>query len=88
MKRYIYPDNLKAPATTICWRLRDIVIIGLLLIFCAIIGFNSGSFTPLVVPLVFGFLTVRKEGYTIFDYIKQAARFIFGQQEYHWERNK
>lgn len=82
---YMYPDHLKARATLWLWDLRDIGLIGtgaLLSIACLSI---SGILLPLVLTVVYGFLSIQFEGTRIRDFIQYAcAFFVTRQQSFDW----
>ena len=62
---YIYPDNLSAKATLWLWELRDIGIIGVGLLLSVLALTQTGIALPLVLTVVFAFLSIRHEGTSI-----------------------
>ena len=64
-----YPDNLSAKATLWLWELRDIGIIGVGLLLSVLALTQTGIALPLVLTVVFAFLTIRHEGTSILDFI-------------------
>ena len=85
---YIYPDNLKAKARLWLWELRDVGIIGGILLFAVFILARSGSAILLICAAVYAFLTVRLEDASILDFLFRAANFLFLRQQYfEWEES-
>lgn len=82
MRRYLYPQNLKAPANLWLWRLRDFAIVSIAVLISVLIASVSKIMLPLAVSLGFGFLTIRMDDTTVLDYIKYAARYFFSTQQY------
>lgn len=79
---FIYPSNLKAKARLWLWELRDIAILGvgfLLSVFAVTQGI--GIF-PMVVTVLFAFLSIQVEGTSILDFLRYAANFLFLKQQY------
>jgi hypothetical protein len=82
---YIYPDNLKAKATLWLWELRDVAIAGICFIASAFALVKLAWTLPLALAASFAFLTVRVGGASILDFLKNAARYFFIQQQlYEW----
>ena len=82
---YIYPDNLKAKATLWLWELRDVAIIGVGFLFSVLAIAQTGILFPLVVTVLYAFLSIRLEGSSILDFLRRAACFlILHQQYYEW----
>ena len=46
---YIYPDNLKAKATMWLWKLKDLAIIGIIVLFSVFAFAYAGLWFPLVI---------------------------------------
>ena len=83
---YIYPDNLAAKARLWLWELRDIGIIGGMLLLAVFILARSGSALLLVCAAVYAFLTIRLEDSSILDFLFRATNFLFLRQQYYeWE---
>lgn len=84
---YIYPNNLKAKPKLWLWELRDIGIVGgglLLSVFALTQGLGT---LPLIVTVLFGFLSIRVDGSSVLDFIRWAAFFLFlRQQHYEWRQ--
>ena len=86
---FIYPDNLKAKATLWLWELRDVAIIGVGFLFSVLAiaqtGILTGILLPLVVTVLYAFLSIRLEGSSILDFLRYAVCFlILKQQYYEW----
>lgn len=84
---YIYPENLKAKAMLWLWTLRDVAIIGVGLIISVLALAYGGFLPPLVVTVLFAFLSVRVEDASILDFLHHAICFlILKQQYYEWRK--
>ena len=56
---YIYPDNLKAKATMWLWELKDLAVIGILVLI-SVFGFAYAKlWFPLIFAGVYAFLTIQ-----------------------------
>lgn len=85
MNQYLYPQNLKAEAKLWFWKLRDIMVIGILLLISVLALSQIKLFLPLAATLVYGFLTIQLDDMSILDFIKRAFRFfVLTQQIYKW----
>lgn len=83
---YYYPDDLKAKPMLWLWQLRDIGIIGIILLIAVFALAQTGSLALLVCAVLFAFLTIRVENNSILDFLIYATRFLFVQQQYfEWE---
>ncbi|WP_317854618.1 hypothetical protein [Chakrabartyella piscis] len=79
---YIYPSNLKEKSKFALWSLKDITILLMGAILSAVILAVIDVMLPLVLVVIYGFLTVRSENeVTIADYIKFAFRFFMKEQQ-------
>lgn len=81
---YIYPENLKAKAMLWLWTLRDVAIIGIGLIISVLALAYGGFLPPLVITVLFAFLSIRVEDTSILDFLRYAICFLFLQQYYEW----
>lgn len=82
---YIYPDNLKAKAMLWLWTLRDVAIIGVGLLLSVLALAQGGFLPPLVITVLFAFLSVRVEDASILDFLRYAVYFLcLKQQYYEW----
>ena len=77
---YIYPDNLKAKATMWLWELKDLAVIGILVLI-SVFGFAYAKlWFPLIFAGVYAFLTI-----SILKFIRYAcAYFLVEQQSFEW----
>lgn len=83
---YIYPDNLQAKARLWLWTLRDVAIIGAVLLLAVFALARTGAFLLLVCAAIYAFLTIRIEEGCILDFLRCAAAFLlFRQQRFLWE---
>lgn len=82
---YIYPDNLKGKATMWLWALKDLAIIGIIVLLSGFAFAYAGVWFPLVIAGAYAFLTIQVDDITIMDVIRYAcAYFITDQQQYEW----
>ena len=82
---YIYPENLKAKPMLWLWLLRDIAIIGVAALVSVFALVNGGSMAPLVVTVLYAFLSIQVDGSSILDFLRKAACFLLlQQQKYEW----
>lgn len=90
MKRqYIYPQNMRTSVKLWFWSLRDIIILGIALAISAVSWAKLGLIFPAALTLVFGFLTIRLDDFSILDFIKRAWGFFIGTQQYfEWKERK
>ena len=71
------------------WTLRDLIIIGVALTVSVISWAKLNFIVPAALTLLYGFLTIRMEEYSILDFIKRAWRyFISTQQYFEWKEKK
>ena len=80
---FIYPDTLKAKATLWLWELRDVAVIGLGLLFSALIIAQWCSVPPLVATFLYAFLSIRMDDASILDFLRYAVCFLFLHQQYY-----
>ena len=80
---FIYPDNLKAKATLWLWELRDVAIIGVGFLFSVLAIAQTGILLPLVVTVLYAFLSIRLEGASILDLLRYAVCFLLLKQQYY-----
>ena len=73
---YIYPDNLKAKATMWMWKLKDLAIIGIIVLFSVFAFAYAGLWFPLVIAGAYAFLTIQVEDTSIRDFIRYACAYF------------
>ena len=82
---YIYPENLKAKPMLWLWLLRDIAVIGVAALISVLALVNGIGMAPLVVTVLYAFLSIQLDGSSILDFLRRAACFLFlQQQKYEW----
>lgn len=70
------------------WTLRDVAIIGIGLLLSVLALAQSGFLPPLVVTVLFAFLSIRVEDASILDFLHYAVCFLFLKQQYYeWSEN-
>ncbi len=85
MKKYIYPQDLKAPASLWLWNMKDFAVICIALLFAAVMLVASKLVLPMALTACYAFLTIRTNDTSILDFIRYAVRFfITAQQYYEW----
>ncbi len=80
---FIYPSNLKAKPKLWLWELRDVAIIGIGFLLSVLALAQGIGMLPLVVTVLYAFLSIRVEGVSILDFIQYAADFLFLRQQYY-----
>ena len=71
------------------WTLKDIIILGVALTVSVICWVKLNFIVPAAVTLLYGFLTIRMDEYSILDFIKRAWRyFISTQQYFEWKEKE
>ena len=82
---YIYPENLKAKPMLWLWLLRDIAVIGVAALISVMALVQGVGMAPLVVTVLYAFLSIQVDGSSILDFLRRAACFLFLQQQrYEW----
>ena len=82
---YIYHDNLKAKAVMWLLELKDLAIIGMIVLLSVFAFARAGLCFPLLIAGAYAFLTMQVEGTTIIDFIRYACAYFFmDQQHYEW----
>ena len=83
MKRqYIYPQNMRTQVKLWFWTLKDIIILGVALTVSVICWVKLNFIVPAALTLLYGFLTIRMDEYSILDFIKRAWRYFISTQQY------
>ena len=82
---YIYPENLKAKPMLWLWLLRDIAVIGVAALISVMALVQGVGMAPLVVTVLYAFLSIQVDGSSVLDFLRRAACFLFLQQQrYEW----
>ena len=88
-KQYIYPQNMRTQVKLWFWSLKDLIILGVALTLSVVAWAKMNFIAPAAATLVYGFLTMRFDETSIFDYIKRAWSFFVGSQQYfEWKEKK
>ena len=82
MKTYLYPQNLKATANLWLWSLRDFAILAVAALIAVVIFVNSFFYVPIVLVLIYAFMTIRLEDITVMDFLRYAIKFFISTQQY------
>ena len=80
---FIYPENLKAKPMLWLWELRDIGIIGVGFLLSVLALSQGAGMIPLVITVLFSFLTIRVDSSSILVFLRRAACFLILQQQYY-----
>ena len=90
MKRqYIYPQNMRTQVKLWFWSLRDIIILGAALTVSVVSWAKINFVLPAALPVLYGFLTIRIDEYSILDFLKRAFRyFVTTQQYFEWKERR
>ena len=67
---YIYPENLTAKPKLWFWTLQDIAILGIAGLVSILALAQTGFALPLVITFLYGFLSIRMEETSVFDYLR------------------
>ena len=87
MKTYLYPQNLKATANIWLWSLKDFVILAVSALIAVLILVNTFFYVPIVLVLIYAFMTIRLEDITVMDFLRYAVKFfITTQQQFEWRQ--
>ena len=82
---FIYPDNLTAKPTLWLWELKDLAVVGVGLLLSVLALAALGFLLPLVLTVLYAFLSIRMEDSSILDFLRNAVCFLFlHQQLYEW----
>ena len=79
---YIYLSNLRARATLLLWRLKDVVAGILLIMLGTVMLSQTGSPALLAVSAVYALLSVRFEDNSVLDYMRYAWRFCVSRRQF------
>jgi len=67
------------------WELRDIGIIGVSFLLSVLALSQGIGMIPLVITVLYAFLSIRLDGSSILDFLRRAACLLFLQQQrYDW----
>lgn len=90
MKRqYIYPQNMRTQVKLWFWSLRDIIILGVALTVSVVSWAKINFVLPAALTVLYGFLTIRIDEYSILDFLKRAFRyFVTTQQYFEWKERR
>lgn len=80
---FIYPDNLTAKPTLWLWELKDLAVVGVGLLLSVLALASSGFLLPLVLTVLYAFLSIRMEDASILDFLRNAVCFLFLHQQYY-----
>ncbi len=80
---FIYPDNLTAKPMLWLWELKDLAVVGVGLLLSVLALASSGFLLPLVLTVLYAFLSIRMEDASILDFLRNAVCFLFLHQQYY-----
>lgn len=82
---YIYPENLKAKPILWLWLRVILPSCGVAALISVLSLVQGIGMAPLVVTVLYAFLSIQVDGSSILDFLRRAACFlIFQQQRYEW----
>ncbi len=64
------------------WELKDLAVAGIGLLLSVLALANGGGMFPLVLTILYAFLSIRMEGASILDFLRNAVCFLFLHQQY------
>ncbi len=71
------------------WSLRDIIILGAALTVSVVSWAKINFVLPAALTVLYGFLTIRIDEYSILDFLKRAFRyFVTTQQYFEWKERR
>jgi len=82
MRRYYYPQNLKAKTTIFYWSARDILILIAIMVAGAILFAAFRSVILIAAGVVYGLLSLRLSDTTVLDFIENALNFLILSPQY------
>lgn len=80
---FLYPENLRAKALLWLWELRDVAVIGTGFLLSVLALTQGGFLLPLVLTVLYAFLTIRLESASVMDFLRCAVCFLFLHQQYY-----
>ena len=84
---FIYPDNLTAKPKLWLWELKDLAVVGVGLLLSVLALAVLGLLVPLVLTVLYAFLSIRMEDSSILDFLRNAVCFpLLHQQYYEWRQ--
>ena len=84
---FIYPDNLTAKPKLWLWELKDLAVVGVGLLLSVLARAVLGLLVPLVLTVLYAFLSIRMEDSSILDFLRNAVCFLLlHQQYYEWRQ--
>ena len=86
---YLYPHNLKGRPMLWLWHMKDVVVIGIILLLSIFILIQFNFILPLALVAIYAILTLRIEHISILDFITYAINFfILEPQTFTWHKEK
>ena len=86
---YLYPNNLKGRPMLWLWHMKDVVVIGIILLLSIFIVIQFGFMLPLSLTIIHGILTLRVDHMSILDFFIHAIKFfILEPQTFTWHKGK
>ena len=86
---YLYPNNLKGKPNLWLWYMKDVVVIGILILLSVFFYTQLKLIHFLVVSAVYALLTLRLDDMSILDFIIYSCRFFITQpQTYKWQKER
>ena len=84
---YLYPNNLKGKPMLWFWRMKDVVVICIILLISLFLLIQFGAIVPLVITVLYAILTMRIDDISIMDFIFHTINYLFLEpQTYYWKK--
>lgn len=84
---YLYPNNLKGKPMLWFWRMKDVVVICIILLLSIFLLIQLGTIVSLVLTAIYAILTMRIDDISIMDFILHAINYLFLEsQTYYWKK--
>ncbi len=64
------------------WELKDLAVAGIGLLLSVLALASWGGLPPLVLTALYAFLSIRMDGASILDFLRNAVCFLFLHQQY------
>ncbi len=70
------------------WELKDLAVAGIGLLLSVLALASWGFLPPLVLTALYAFLSIRMDGASILDFLRNAVCFLFLHQQYYEWRER
>ena len=84
----IFVYETAAKPTLWLWELKDLAVVGVGLLLSVLALAALGFLLPLVLTVLYAFLSIRMEDASILDFLRNAVCFLFLHQQYYEWRER